>query len=152
MKQEKILEKISSYCAYQERSEKQVREKLHKLGADESLTEKLTHLLINEKYLDNLRFAKSYARGKFYQKKWGKQKIIAGLKTHYIPLNQINIALGEIDSADYIEELEKILKKKADSVKPFDNKTQRFKIYQSLYRKGYESELIFKLMEEVVRD
>ncbi|TVR82854.1 MAG: RecX family transcriptional regulator [Saprospirales bacterium] len=152
MNEDKILKKATSYCAYQERSEKQLREKLIKLGADEYLAEKLTNLLINEKYCDNLRFAKSYVRGKFYQKKWGKLKIKAGLKTHNLPPNLIDIALGEIDTGDYLQQLEKNLKTKAKSVGNHDKKAQRFKVYQSLYRKGFESDLIFKLMGEHLSD
>ena len=106
------LEKIKHWCAYQERCQEEVRQKLiaFKLPGEE--IEQIISSLIVEGYLNEERFAKSFVRGKFTIKHWGKLKIKSALKGKKIPEKLIKGALKEIDSDRYYITLTQLLEKK----------------------------------------
>ena len=82
-----IKAKIQSFCAYQERCQKEVREKLKSLHTNSLEAEQIIAELIEENFLNEQRFASAFARGKFRIKKWGRKKIESKLKfkevSHY---------------------------------------------------------------------
>ena len=77
---EQAFLKIKHYCAYQERSHKEVMGKLYDLGLFKKDAELLVSQLIEEGYLNEERFAIQFAGGKFRIKQWGKKKIVYALK------------------------------------------------------------------------
>lgn len=138
-----IQEKLAAYCAYQDRCQWEVENKLNEFNLIPEGRDQIIIYLIQNKFLNEERFAKSFARGKFYQKNWGKNKIKMELKKRRIPLKIIDLGLKEIDSQDYFETLEKLYKKKEESLiserESFKKKT---KIKNYLLQKGYEHHLI----------
>ncbi len=79
--QKQALIKAESYCAYQERCQQEVRDKLYSWGLHEVQVENVIAELIASNFINEERFAKAYAGGKFRIKKWGRVKIsIAKLK------------------------------------------------------------------------
>lgn len=143
------LEKIKNYCAYQERSHSQVRTKLIALKVYGLELENMMTTLIEENFLNEERFACSIARGKFYYKKWGKNKIIQTLKLHKVSAYLIKKALKEIDADDYDKILEVLAEKKLETLKSEKNKFKKMnKLKNYLLQKGYESDLIMDVIKK----
>jgi regulatory protein len=133
-----LLKKLQNYCAYQDRCHFEAQQKLIQLGADPETADEIFLELIQDGFLNEERFARSVARGKFRIHHWGKTKIIAHLKAKFISDPIIQIALGEIEDEEYQDQL-KLLLKKVHQEKKDPNKT-----IQALIVKGFESELVYE--------
>jgi len=139
--------RTADFCAYQERSQKQVREKLYDYGLHFDEVEEVLADLIVEGYLNEERFAKAYAGGKFRIKKWGKHKILQGLKQHKISEYCIKKGLGEIDAEDYYQTLKALLLRKVDTIKASNDYDRRNKIARYAVGRGYETTLIWEIIQ-----
>jgi len=151
MSNKTIEEQIKYYCAYQERSHHQVKKKLYEIGGlcKEDI-EDLISILIQENYLNEERYAKAYAGGKFRIKKWGRQKIIQGLKKQYVSAYCIKKGLEEIDDTEYQKNLKKAFSQKQASLKNDKNKFSRMtKMRAFLIQKGYSFEDINPLLQKL---
>ena len=146
------LPKIQKYCAYQERSHKEVRNKLFEYNLWPNEVEEIISTLITENFLNEERFAKAYAGGKFRIKKWGKLKIVNELNRLGLTERCINSGLKEIDSSDYHKTLRSLLKKKAAEVKETNPFIRRNKIAKFAIGKGYESEVVWEFVKDIVPD
>ena len=109
---EQALQKLQRYCAYQDRCHAEVRTKLLSLGIYGDDLEEIIVELIGENYLNEERFARSYARGKFRFKCWGRIRITQELKSRRISDYLIRKALEEIDETEYRQALYDLLDKK----------------------------------------
>jgi regulatory protein len=140
--------KVTAFCAYRERSRKEVIEKLYAYGLDKDTIEKLLKRLESEKYLQEERFAYAFAGGKFRLKNWGKRRIELELKARGIPEKDISNALNEIQEKDYLSTLKKLADKKEKELlsKEPNEWKRRQKIAAFLIRKGYEQEKVFKMV------
>jgi len=136
------LAKAETYCAYQERAQQEVRNKLYEWGLWPDAVENIIVHLITDNFLNEERFAKSYVQGKFKQKGWGKIKIKQGLKLKKIPDGLLKKALQTIDGDDYFAMLTKIISKKAALLTEKDPYKRRYKLQQYAFSRGYESDLI----------
>src|SRR5690606_25508974 len=106
------IKKLEHYCAYQERCHKDVIIKLKQMNMIPiAIDTVITHLIENN-YLNEERFAKSFARGKFNIKKWGRDRIVRELKLREISKYNINTALKEITESDYLDTFEKLAQKR----------------------------------------
>lgn len=142
-----VQEKLAQYCVYQDRCHWEVEQKLKEFMLIPEAKEQIVIYLIQNKFLNEERFAKSFARGKFYQNKWGKTKITNALKSKKIPPKLIEIGLEEIDSNDYLETLEKLYNQKNESLSSEkDSFKKKNKIKNYLLQKGYEIHLIHELI------
>lgn len=147
---EKALEKIIKYCAYQERSHVEVKEKLFSYGLYKEQVEELISQLIAENYLNEERYAIAFAGGKFRMKYWGRIKIKYELKQHQVSEYCIKKALSQIDEDQYLERLKKLFADKTTSLKQEKNNfVKKRKIMAYLQQKGYESSLINELLKEL---
>ena len=141
-----VLEKARSYCSYSERCVFEVKAKLREWKVDSSLAIKVIDALEDEKYIDENRYARAFAGGKFRIKKWGRHKIRAEFKAKNIPDEAIETGILEIDEDEYLGTLKKIIdQKKMEFVDP-DNFVNRNKIYTFVVTKGYEKHLILKYL------
>ena len=144
-----VMEKVARYCALQERSQQQVREKLinYKVFGDEA--EEIIAELISHDFINEERFARAYVRGKFRMKKWGRNKIMQGLHRHQISDYCIKQGFEEISAEEYQnvmkELLEKYIKSLKDDESPWiaKNKSSRY-----LISKGYESPAVYDLVNK----
>lgn len=136
------LEKLQKYCAYQDRCHNEVRTKLLSLGVYGDDLEQVIAELVTENFLNEERFAKSYARGKFRMKGWGKRKILGELKRRKISDYCIKKGMAEIEDAAYEEKLLNLLEKKNRTLRDKNIYIRRKKLFNYAYRKGYESFLI----------
>jgi len=148
---EQAFEKAKHYCAYQERSHYEVKEKLYSFGLYKQQVEELISELIEEDYLNEERFAIQFAGGKFRMKQWGRVKIKYELKQKQVSEYCIKKALKQIDEDDYLKTLRKLAEKKWISIKKTEtNKFSRMsKTTDYLLQKGYEGELVRKIVVEM---
>lgn len=115
------MAKIKHYCAYQERSHKEVKEKLFSFGLYKTEVETLIVQLIEENYLNEERFAIAYAGGKFRIKLWGRQKIKYALKQKQVSDYCIKKALMAIDNDEYLNASKKLAAEKLATLKTEKN-------------------------------
>lgn len=145
---QQALSKLQRYCAYQERCARDVILKLNELEVHEKLHEKILADLKKENFLNEKRFAKSFVRGKFNLKKWGRVKIENELQQRNIPEKLIKEALQEIDHSEYRQTLKKLLKHHPAKVLNNDPFIRNQKMVKSLASKGFEPELIWELLNK----
>src|ERR1700761_5064824 len=136
------LVKAEHYCAYQERSQQEVRDKLYEWGLWTDAVENIISQLISGNFLNEERFAKAYTKGKFNQKGWGKIKIKQGLKLKKVPDVLVKKALQTIDPDDYLQVLDKVIRKKTATITEKDPYKRRYKLQQYALSRGYEADLI----------
>ncbi|WKB82503.1 regulatory protein RecX [Cellulophaga omnivescoria] len=141
--------KLEQYCAYQERCHKEVTKKLKDMGMITDARDLIITHLIKENYLNEERFAQSFARGKFNIKKWGKNRIINELKFRDISIYNIKTALKEIDEDQYIQTLNELASKRANEVKETNIYKKRKKIADYLLYRGWESHLVYEKVQEL---
>lgn len=146
MTHEVALEKMKAYCAYQERCQQEVRQKLAKLGVYYDAADLVIIDLITQNFLDEVRYAQAYASGKFNIKKWGRNKIKQNLKMKGISQKCIEIGLKEINEEDYFNTLDQLVLKLQDKYSHLDEFKRKGKIAQFLSQKGYEKELIWNIL------
>lgn len=148
---EQALEKARHYCAYQERSHSEVREKLYSLGLHRAGVESLLSALIEEDYLNEERFARAFAGGHFRTKQWGRIKIRQALIRKKVSEYNIRTALRFIDEADYLSTLEKLALRKWKSISGpgTNNYVRRAKTSNYLIQKGYEPELVGRAIRKI---
>lgn len=143
-------QKIEAFCAYQERCDQEVRKKLKSWNMYSEDVDVLISDLISHNFLNEERFAKSFARGKFRIKSWGKQRIVNTLKFKDISAYIIKTALKEIDEVAYIETIYRITENRNKVIKETNDYKRKKKLIDFLMRKGFESDLIYKTVNEVV--
>lgn len=145
----KILHKIESYCAYQERCKKEVEEKLKNLGATSIQKLGIIIKLELDGFLDEQRYADSYVRGKFNLKKWGISKIKFNLKAKGIDDRKIKIAIQQIENERYTQNIEHLIHKKWKILKDDNIAKKKDKVFRFLLTKGYESSIVFETMKKI---
>ena len=141
--------KLSSFCAYQERTQQEVRGKLYELGADKDLTEELIADLITENFINEERFAKTFAGGNFRLKKWGRNRIVKELENKEITSYCIRKGLEEINEKEYLKTLKELLNKKNSEEKEENPYKRKHKLSLYAIRKGYEPELVWEILNEL---
>lgn len=136
--------KAESYCAYQERAQQEVREKLYEWGLHHEDVEQTISQLIADNFLNEERFAIAYTQGKLRMKGWGKIKIKYHLKGKRVSEPLIRIALNSVDMDEYLAKLDEVLDKYA--IRPLDTLTaqEKNKLIRHLQSRGFENEFIFE--------
>lgn len=139
---EQALQRLERYCAYQDRCHQEVERKLRELGMHGADRDAILLHLIEEGFLDEERFARSFVRGKFRMKGWGRSRLLRELKARDISDYCIRRALTEIDEAEYRETVAAQLRKKWDQLAGEPPLQRRQKLYRWALGRGYENELI----------
>ncbi|MBB2952225.1 MULTISPECIES: regulatory protein RecX [Sphingobacterium] len=142
------LLKAASYCAYQERAQQEVRDKLYEWGLHQEDVEEIISQLISDNFLNEERFAIAYTLGKLRIKSWGKIKIKQSLKLKRVSDPLIKIAFSKIDLDEYEDKLHDLLDKKQLSLKDKDVYILKNKLFQYALSRGFESDLISSLLKE----
>jgi len=142
-------QKISHYCAYQERNHYEVREKLFGFGLRKTDVDLLISRLIEEDYLNEARFAVQFVGGHFRLKKWGRIKIVYELNQKQVSKANIKSALKEIDEDEYRQVLLKLARAKWELLKKEQYLNRRTKTSNYLLQKGYEPQLIQETIEQI---
>lgn len=142
--------KAANFCAYQERSQKEVRNKLYTYGLYRDEVEEILSDLIVDGYINEERFAKQYAGGKFRIKKWGRNKIKIGLRQHDISPYCEKQGMNEIDENDYLSTLNKLIENRVMVEKEGNIFIKRNKIAKYVLAKGFEAEIVWIALKKIV--
>ncbi|MFD2517137.1 regulatory protein RecX [Salinimicrobium flavum] len=141
--------KLMQYCAYRDRSQKEVEDKLLEMRMIPEARELIIIQLMREDFLNEERFARSFVRGKFRIKRWGRIKIKQELKFKEISSPIVKIALTEIDEKEYLDTLHLLAQKKIELLKEPNKLKRRKKLTDHLLQKGYESNLVFEVVGDL---
>ncbi len=143
--------KLRHYCAYQERCHMEVREKCRELKLYGEEAEAAIAHLVEEGFLNEERYAKAFAGGKFRMQQWGKKKISQALKQKQISDYCIRKGLAEIDAGAYEQTLMNLAERKYASLRSEQYLKRRYKTLQYLLQKGYEHELAQDAIEQIAK-
>lgn len=147
---ERAWQKITQYCAYQERCHYEVREKLYGMGLSTAQVDEYISRLIQENYVNEERFALAYAGGKFRMKQWGRQKIKYALQQKKISPYCIKKALAAIDEDAYQACFQQLAAEKLKSLRSEKNSfTKKAKLRNYLLQRGFEPDLIHELLATI---
>lgn len=144
---QQALLKAMSFCAYQERSQHELRNKLYEWGLHSTDVENIISEMIENNFLNEERFALAYTLGKFRIKGWGKIKIKQGLKLKRVPEKLIQKSLNQIEDDAYLKTLSDLLAKKSALVDEKNSYKRRYKLSQYAASRGFESDLISDLLK-----
>jgi len=144
------LEKLKYYCAYQERCHQEVKNKLWDFKLSQNERENIVVELISQNYLNEERFAESYAEGKFRIKKWGRVKIKQKLKEKQVSDYCIKKGLSAIEEEEYIETLTQLIRQKYYNIKDTNLYKKKVKTINYCYQKGYETDLAWEILNKEI--
>ncbi len=144
---DKIANKVRKYCAYQERSQQEVRDKLYDEGLHKKEVEQCISELVSEGFINEERFAIAYAGGKFRIKQWGKVKIKMGLKAKKVSDYCIRKALSTINDKDYRKVIEKVVASYGKKVKEKEEHQRLHKIARHAIGRGFEPEVVWEILK-----
>ncbi len=146
---DQVLDKIAKYCAYQERCVKDVRDKLKTFDVPEEEKTKILDYLLDNRFVNDERFAKSFVRGKINQSGWGVNKIRFHLIQKGIDKDVIDEALGQTDNEVYRQRLIDILKTKSKTIKANSDFEKKRKLAAYAMQKGFEGNLIWEVLKDL---
>lgn len=143
--------KLEHYCAYQERCHQEVRQKLKSMHMIPEATDIIMVHLMDHNFLNEERYAKSFVRGKFRIKKWGRRRLLLELKKKDISKYNVNQAFSEIDEEEYIGVFNDLAEKKAESLRETDKYKKKKKLIDYLLYRGWESHLVYDKANELIK-
>ena len=151
MEYKEALRRAATLCSRQEQASSHIREKLNGWNVSEEDALRIMDLLKEEKYLDDKRFATFYTRDKFRFNGWGKVKLSAMLRQKGITQELIEGALDQIDDAAYFRKCARLIADKSTTLKDSNQFTRKGKLYRFAAQRGFESDLIHRVlnMEEM---
>lgn len=138
------------YCAVQERTQQQLRDKLYDWGLFGDEVEEVISWLISEDFINEERFAQSYVSGHFRIKKWGRIKIKQGLKQKKLSDYCIKIGMKEIGDEDYENTIHSLIEKKWRLLQEPNLYTKKQKTVRYLLQKGFEADLVWEALKQIV--
>lgn len=140
-----LLDKARKYCAYQERSIFDVKNKLISWNTSEKIVSEIILQLKKEDFINEERYTFAFATGKLRNNHWGRNKINYALLQKQIPDLTIQIALNSLDEEEYIKTLKAVLSsKKIDDDNEFRRNNKLVKYAQ---QKGFQPELVWKVIK-----
>jgi len=146
---DEALKKIKHYCSYQERSHREVMDKLYTFGLYKAEVNEVISAIIEENYLNEERFALQFAGGKFRIKQWGRKKIQYELQQKGVSPYLIKTALKALDKDEYLQTLHKLANKKWKELTGEHYLARQSKTISYLLHKGYEQQLASKTVSEL---
>ena len=145
---DQVLDKMAKYCAYQERCVKDVRDKLKTFEIPEEEKAKILEYLLDNRFVNDERYAKAFVRGKVNQSGWGVNKIRFHLIQKGIDKNIIDEALGQTDEEAYRQRLIEILETKSKTVKAANDFEKKRKLATYAMQKGVEGSLVWEVLKD----
>ncbi len=146
---DQVLDKMAKYCAYQERCVKDVRDKLKTFDLPQEGKHEILDYLLDNRFVNDERYAKSFVRGKINQSGWGVNKIRFHLIQKGIDKDIIEEALGQTDEEVYRQRLIDILKTKAKTIKADSDFEKKRKLAAYAMQKGFEGALVWEVLKDL---
>lgn len=143
------LMRAAELCSRTEQSSGHIREKLKAWGLNDKVSEKIVLQLKKEQFLDDLRFARAYARDKFSFNGWGKIKITHMLRGKGVDAETIREALGEIDETAYEQACFKMISARSAALKEKNPFARKAKLYRFAAGRGFEPDLIYRILDRL---
>jgi regulatory protein len=143
------IQKIEYFCAYQERCHEEVVDKLRSMRMNSEEIDSIMVHLIASNFLNEERFACSFARGKHRIKHWGKIRISSELKYKKITQSLINKALQEITTEEYLGTFHALAERHWEAIRETNALKKRKKFCDYMLRRGFESNLVYDKMKEL---
>ena len=144
---DQVLDKMAKYCAYQERCVKDISDKLRTFDIPEEEKTKILDYLLDNRFVNDERYAKAFVRGKVNQSGWGVNKIRFHLIQKGVDKDIIDEALGQTDEEVYRRRLIEILKTKAKTVKADSDFEKKRKLAAYAIQKGFEGSLVWEVLK-----
>ena len=144
-----IKQKLEYYCNYQDRCHDEVNSKLFSYKLLEHERNEIIAYLIENDFLNETRFACSFARGKYRISHWGKVRITNELKFRHISAYNIKKALQEFSEDEYLESFNNLAERNWNSIHERKPTLKRKKFCDYMLRKGYESFLVYDKLKEL---
>lgn len=141
--------KLMRYCTYQERCHKEVEQKLRNYYLTKNEQQEVIMKLIDENFLNEERFTKAFVNDKFRLQKWGRHRITRELKFRQISEYLIRVGMQEIEEEEYLNTFDHLFNKKLRSIQEKNPLKLKKKVADFLFRKGYESELIYDRLQQI---
>lgn len=145
----KAKNSLAKLCSLKELCSKDAKDKLIKWGISIQDSNKIIKSLIDDKFIDDSRYATFYTRDKYRFNKWGRNKIKYALKLKNISSSDISDAMNHIDEKEYYKILTSVVKQKLNSTKEEDLYKLKSKILNYTLSKGYESSLTIEILESL---
>ena len=149
---DQVLDKMAKYCAYQERCVKEVTDKLSTFDLSPKEREGILAYLLDNRFVNNERFAMSFVKGKINQSGWGVNKIRFHLLQKGIDKDLIDEALRQTDEEVYRQRLYGILQAKAKTVKAENDFEMKRKLAAFAMQRGFEAPLVWEVLKELFED
>ena len=141
--------KLEYYCSYQDRCHDEVVRKSYELGMKTNEIDiVVVHLLQND-FLNEERFSRSFARGKHRIKQWGKIRIVNELKARHISAPNVKLALTEISEEEYLHTFHQLAERHWENIRERDVQKKKKKWCDYLLRKGWERNLVYDKINEL---
>ncbi len=144
-----VIQKLESYCSYQERCHVEVMEKMRGFLISENEKNTVIVHLIEHNFLNEERFASLFTISKFHQKKWGKIRIKNELKARKISDYLISKSLKEIPMEEYETTFDSLSEKHWNTLPERDSSKKRKKFCDFLLRKGWESDTVYQKLKQL---
>lgn len=145
---EQALTRVTSLCSASEYCIHDINEKLYRWGISNTDSERIIDYLLDEKYIDEARYAQAYTNDKLRFSHWGRIKIKSMLRMKHISDRDINNALDNISEEEYENILRDIIKGKAKSEGDAEDYASRAKIIRFALQRGFEMGEITKFISE----
>ncbi len=149
---EEAKRSMEGYCVYQDRCHQEIERKLREMKMIPQAWEIILLHLMEHDFLNEERFARSFARGKFRIKQWGRRRIEMELKRRDISAYNINAGLSEISYEEYEDVFAEVSKKRFESVRESNVLKKRKKVADFLLRKGFESNKVYEVLREMEKE
>jgi regulatory protein len=147
---EEAKRRLEHYCAYQERCHKEVVSKLREMKMIPEAIDVIVVHLLDHNFLNETRFAETYARGKFRVKKWGKRRIEKELKMRQISAYNIKKGLAQISDGDYFETFDVLALKRLNAITEKNTYKKRKKLADYLLYRGWDSAMVYEKVKELI--
>lgn len=145
-----VKKRLEHYCAYQERCHQEVRQKLKEMHMIPEVIDAVVVHLLEHDFLNEERFAKTYVTGKFKIKKWGRLRLIQGLKQKDISKYNINLATATLKEEEYIDTFNALAEKKLNTICETNSLKKKRKLADYLLYRGWEPHLVYEKVNELI--
>ena len=147
MTEEQALQKLAARCSQAEHGTHEMNEKMDRWGIEADAQERIVEYLVNNRYVDDRRYARSFVNDKLKYNKWGRRKIEQALWLKHLDKAVMQEALDDIDEADWISVLRPLLQSKRRTTKADSDYEMNTKLFRYAMSRGFRVEEIRKCID-----